>query len=166
MQTQLPMISVLSVATLLWTFPIHGTTQRENVPTAKQDSTHYVGVASWYGVQHQGRKMANGKRFDRRQLTAASWYFPLGTTVRVVNLENGKSEVVTITDRGPDRSLHRVIDLSEAAAEKLGYIRQGLTSVFLFPFVVIEPERTTTVSSLREPLSNDISVRSQILFPR
>jgi rare lipoprotein A len=90
-------------------------------------------LASWYGAQHQGRKMANGQRFDRHKYTAASWYFPLGTVVRVVNLKNGESVEVTITDRGPNLRLHRVLDLSEAAADLLGYVDDGLTPVFLYP---------------------------------
>jgi len=124
---------MLFAVSLLWIFPAIAAAQRASGPTAKPAPTPYIGVASWYGEQHQGRTMANGQRFDRHQLTAACWYFPLGTTVRVVNLKNGTSELVTITDRGPDLSLDRVIDLSEAAANRLGYLRQGLTLVFLFP---------------------------------
>jgi len=109
-------------------------TQKANVQSkAKKFKTQYIGTASWYGEKHQGRKMANGQRFDRHKLTAASWYFPLGTTIRVVNVKNGESVVVTITDRGPNLRLHRILDLSEAAAERLGYVGQGLTPVFLYP---------------------------------
>ena len=97
--------------------------------------SHFVGVASWYGEQHQGLKMANGKRFDRRKLTAASWYVPLGTVLRVVNLENGRSVTVTVTDRGPNLRLNRILDLSEAAAKKLNYIEKGLTPVFVSPLL-------------------------------
>ena len=95
--------------------------------------------------------MANGKRFDSRKLTAASWYFPLGTTIRVVNVKNGESVVVTITDRGPGQHLHRLIDLSEAAAERLDYIGQGLTPVFLSPVVSIETEPASLKVSLAAP---------------
>ncbi len=95
--------------------------------------TRETGIASWYGGEHQGRKMANGQRFDRREFTAASWDFPLGTFVRVVNAKNGDSVVVTITDRGPNHTLHRVIDLSEAAAKRLDYLGQGLTRVYVYP---------------------------------
>ena len=102
--------------------------------------SHFVGIASWYGEQHQGRKMANGKRFDRRKLTAASWYVPLGTVLRVVNLENGRSVTVTVTDRGPNLRLHRILDLSEAAARKLGYVEKGLTPVFVSPLLKYEPQ--------------------------
>src|ERR1700686_3697729 len=102
MQTRLRIGCLLFVASLLWTSPTSAATQKANVHKADQSlKLKYLGTASWYGKQHQGRKMANGKRFDRNKLTAASWYFPLGTTVRVVNLKNGKSVVVTITDRGP-----------------------------------------------------------------
>ena len=131
--------------------------QTTNIQTQKLVEAHYLGVASWYGIQHQGRPMANGQKFDRHQLTAACWYFPLGTTIRVVNLENGKSTMVVITDRGPNLGLDRVIDLSEAAADKLGYIREGLTSVFLFPVVTIEPEQAKIASDLIEPFSNEVS---------
>ena len=95
--------------------------------------------------------MANGKRFDSRKLTSASWYFPLGTTIRVVNVKNGESVVVTITDRGPGQHLHRLIDLSEAAAEHLDYVGQGLTLVFLSPVVSIETEPASLNAPLAAP---------------
>jgi rare lipoprotein A len=161
MQTKLRIVGLLFVATLLWIFPASAAIKRTNGRTARPTPKRYIGVASWCGGQHQGRKMANGQRFDRHQLTAACWYFPLGTTVRVVNLENGKSELVTITDRGPNLRLDRIIDLSEAAAGKLGYIRQGLTSVFLFPVVSIDPEQAKIASHLIEPFSDEVSVRSE-----
>src|SRR5690242_3035845 len=131
--------------------------------SAANAKTHSLGIASWYGQQHQGLKMANGKRFDRRKLTAASWYVPLGTVLRIVNLENGKSVTVTVTDRGPNLRLHRIVDLSEAAARQLGYIEKGLTPVFVSPVlsyqpqhaelhpVLIEPQRTALVATEMAP---------------
>jgi rare lipoprotein A (peptidoglycan hydrolase) len=113
-----------------------------------------TGIASWYGGQHQGRKMANGQRFDRRALTAACWVFPLGTLVRVVNVKNGDSVVVTVTDRGPNHNLHRVIDLSEAAATRLDYLGQGLARVYLYPlpsFQTIPVESLNTKPSGTKP---------------
>ena len=134
MQTKLRILGLAIVASLLWINPMlaasHGTKVQSK---AKKFKTRYIGTASWYGGKHQGRKMANGQRFDRHKLTAASWYFPLGTMIRVVNVENGESVVVTITDRGPNLRLHRILDLSQAAAERLGYVGQGLTPVFLYP---------------------------------
>jgi peptidoglycan lytic transglycosylase len=139
MQTMLRIIGFAVVASLLWISPTSAVSQRAKVQgKAKKFKTQYIGTASWYGEQHQGRKMANGQRFDRRKLTAASWYFPLGTTIRVVNMKNGESVVVTITDRGPNLRLHRILDLSEAAAERLGYVGQGLTPVFLYPVATFE----------------------------
>ncbi len=134
MQTKLRTLSLVVVASLLWISLASAESQRALVQTRpKSFKVKYIGTASWYGAQHQGRKMANGKRFDRHKLTAASWYFPLGTTIRVVNVKNGKSVMVTITDRGPNLRLHRILDLSEAAAERLDYRHDGLTTVFLYP---------------------------------
>jgi rare lipoprotein A len=122
---------------------------------AKKLKTQYIGTASWYGEQRQGRKMANGQPFDRHKLTAASWYFPLGTKVRVVNVKNGESVVVTITDRGPNLRLHRIVDLSEAAAERLGYVGQGLAPVFLYPVPPFETKAAGFNSGLtRTPASH------------
>ena len=134
MQTKLRIFGFVVVASLLWTSPTSAATQRAKTQNrAKKNKVQYMGTASWYGVQHQGRKMANGKLFDRHKLTAASWYFPLGTPLRVVNVSNGQSVLVTITDRGPNHRLNRIIDLSEAAAEHLNYVGEGLTLVFLYP---------------------------------
>jgi rare lipoprotein A len=139
MQTKLLFIGFAFVASLLWISSTSAVSQRATVQDkAKKLKTQYIGTASWYGEQHQGRKMANGQRFDRHKLTAASWYFPLGTTIRVVNVKNGESVVVTITDRGPNLRLHRILDLSQAAAERLGYVGQGLTPVFLYPVATFE----------------------------
>ena len=94
-----------------------------------------TGKASWYGEQHRGKLMANGKPFDPDKLTAASWFYPLGTKVRVTLLEEkGKSRsvLVTITDRGPARNLveeGRIIDLSHATFRKLAHPDLGLVDV-------------------------------------
>jgi|HubBroStandDraft_6_1064221.scaffolds.fasta_scaffold05824_3 rare lipoprotein A len=134
MQTKLRGFVFVVVASLLWLTPMIAGTQGATVQSkAKQLKTQYTGTASWYGAERQGQKMANGKPFDCHKLTAASWYFPLGTTIRVVNVKNGESVVVTITDRGPNLRLHRILDLSQAAAERLDYVGKGLTPVFLYP---------------------------------
>lgn len=152
MRTRLQ-ITVLMFLTGLLTAPLVSATPRPKgaTPTAIVEQ-HFVGVASWYGIQHQGRKMANGQKFDRRKLTAAYWYLPLGSTIRVTNLENGKSITVTVTDRGPNFRLHRVLDLSEAAARELDYIQKGLTPVFVLPVVSYEPQDAELHSVLVEPL--------------
>lgn len=87
------------------------------------------GKASWYGAAHHGRTMANGHPFNQHAMTAAMWDVPLGSKFRVTR--GGKSVVVTISDRGPARRLNRVIDLSRAAAAKLGMIDAGVAKVCL-----------------------------------
>lgn len=87
-----------------------------------------TGVASWYGKHWQGRKTASGTRFDIRKLTAANRDLPLNTRVRVTNLLNGLSVEVVVNDRGPYVG-ERVMDLSEAAAKRLGMIKSGLAPV-------------------------------------
>ena len=151
MQTKLRVTGLVVVASLLWMTPMSAVTPGARVQSkAKKLKTQYIGTASWYGEQRQGRKMANGKPFDRHKLTAASWYFPLGTTIRVVNVKNGESVVVTITDRGPNLRLHRILDLSEAAAERLGYVGQGLTPVFLYPLGSFETKAASFDTGLIE----------------
>src|SRR5580704_9316556 len=108
MQTKLRIGSLIFVASLLWTSPMSAAPLKAKAHSPTQSpKIRYTGIASWYGQQRQGRKMANGQRFDRRKMTAASWYFPLGTVIRVVNVKNGESVVVTVTDRGPNLRLHR-----------------------------------------------------------
>jgi rare lipoprotein A len=94
-----------------------------------------VGLASWYGEEHRGKLMANGKRFDPDKFTAASWYFPLGTKVRVTLASPTaprRSVLVTITDRGPAPELARegrIIDLSHAPFRRLASPQVGLVAV-------------------------------------
>jgi rare lipoprotein A len=91
--------------------------------------TERDGLASWYGGKHHGGPTASGERFNKRAMTAAHRKFPFGTRVRVTNLKNGKSVVVRINDRGPYG--RAIIDVSEAAAEKLDMIRAGVVPVKL-----------------------------------
>jgi rare lipoprotein A len=87
-----------------------------------------VGRASWYGPYHHGRKTANGEIFNMNALTAAHRTLPLGTRVKVTNLENGRAVVVRLNDRGPYID-GRIIDLSRKAAEVLGMAEKGLAQV-------------------------------------
>ena len=89
-----------------------------------------VGWASWYGKQHHGQKTASGEPFSRWQLTAAHRSLPLGTKVKVTNLRTGQDVVVTINDRGPHGGgKRRIIDLSEAAAKRIGLVQRGVEQV-------------------------------------
>lgn len=82
------------------------------------------GDASWYGTKFHGRLTSNGERYDMYKMTAAHKNLPLPTYVQVTNLDNGKKVVVRVNDRGPFHK-GRVIDLSYAAATKLGILEKG-----------------------------------------
>ncbi len=86
------------------------------------------GVASWYGKEFHGKLAANGEVFDMTAYTAAHRKLPLGSMVRVINLDNGKSVQVRINDRGPYVT-GRMLDLSHAAARELGMVEAGTTAV-------------------------------------
>jgi len=107
------------------------------VPHVSSAATN--GLASWYGEEHRGKLMANGKRFNPDKLTAASWFYPLGTKVQVTlaaNTPAQRSVVVTITDRGPAKELvhdGRIIDLSHATFRRLAPTALGLVAVAVRP---------------------------------
>jgi rare lipoprotein A (peptidoglycan hydrolase) len=88
------------------------------------------GDASYYGDELAGNPTASGERFDPAKLTAAHRTLPLGSRVRVTNLNNGESVVVRINDRGPFHG-QRVIDLSKAAAREIGMLSRGTARVRL-----------------------------------
>jgi len=88
------------------------------------------GVASYYADQFHGRRTANGETFDMHALTAAHQTLPFNTRVRVTNLDNGRSVVVRINDRGPFVK-GRIIDLSYGAAKNVGLIGPGTARVRL-----------------------------------
>lgn len=87
-----------------------------------------VGIASWYGPNFHGKMTANGEIFDQNKMTAAHKTLPLPSFAYVENLENGKSVIVKINDRGPF-SGSRIIDLSKRAAQELGFKNKGLAKV-------------------------------------
>jgi rare lipoprotein A len=87
-----------------------------------------VGLASWYGEPHHGHPTASGEVFDMTRLTAAHRTLPLGTRLRVMNLENGRIVGVWVNDRGPYVA-GRVLDLSREAARALGMVERGVVPV-------------------------------------
>ncbi|RKX71460.1 hypothetical protein DRP53_01395 [candidate division WOR-3 bacterium] len=91
-------------------------------------SSSSYGKASWYGKEFHGKRTASGEIFNMYAFTAAHRTLPFGTKVRVTNLANGKSVVVKINDRGPFVR-GRIIDLSYAAAKKIGLVRMGVAKV-------------------------------------
>jgi len=107
-----------------------GTTRPLSGPAelTTRERDRQVGYASFYARAHDGRRTASGERYDMDEMTAAHRTLPFGTRVRVTNLSNGREAVVRINDRGPFRK-GRVIDVSYAAARKLGLVRSGVAKV-------------------------------------
>lgn len=103
------------------------------------DASRYraTGTASWYGTKFHGQATANGEAYDLYGMTAAHKTLPLPSYVRVTNLENNRSVILRVNDRGPFYS-DRIIDLSFAAAKKLGYAEIGTARVRVEG---IDPER-------------------------
>lgn len=112
-----------------------------------------IGIASWYGPSFHGRPTANGEIFNMNQLTAAHPTLPLPSLVEVTNLTNGRALTVRLNDRGPFAK-DRIIDLSRAAAERLGFREKGTAEVrvrYLGPAslaggLVLEPRPVPTPS--------------------
>ena len=102
------------------------------VTAEPEPSATITGHASWYGDEFARRPTASGERFDPDKFTGAHRTLPLGCKVRVTNLVNGRSVLVTINDRGP-YARRRAIDLSYGAARALGMLRRGVTRVRIEP---------------------------------
>ncbi len=116
-----PLLSLMVLA-LAGTACLHGR------PAAPAPGGFEEGLASFYSDAFQGRPTASGQPYDRGALTCAHRTAPFGARLRVTELETGRSVVVTVNDRGPHRA-GRIVDLSRAAAERLGMTRRGLVRV-------------------------------------
>lgn len=108
------------------------------------------GVASWYGAKFHGRRTSSGEPYDMFAMTAAHPSLPLPTYVRVTNLENGKSVVVRVNDRGPFLR-GRVIDLSYAAAHRIGMLGKGTAQVEIVALEPWDGRRASQVSATPAP---------------
>ncbi|HJV85439.1 MAG TPA: septal ring lytic transglycosylase RlpA family protein [Noviherbaspirillum sp.] len=122
-------------------------TPSDTKPAAKHASKHSLdrsgkprrGKASYYARNFHGKKMADGTPLNPQSNAAASKTLPLGTTAKVTNLENGKSDVVEIRDRGPYVD-GRIVDVTPKTAEKLGIKEQGVAPVEVKPLEVPQPD--------------------------
>ena len=101
---------------------------KDGTRSASGSPTVVDGAASYYGKGHHGKKTANGEIFDMKRLTAAHLSLPFGSIVKVTNLSNQRSVIVRINDRGPYVA-GRIIDLSQAAAERLDMVEVGIVQV-------------------------------------
>lgn len=121
------------------------------------DGYREQGVASWYGAPFHGRRTSSGTVYDMHDFTAAHKTLPLPTLVRVTNLENGRSVVVTVDDRGPFVK-NRLIDLSFAAAKELGIVQTGTGRV------EVEAVRTRRVLSASAAPAAAAPAKAQRIF--
>lgn len=103
------------------------------------------GGASWYGAKFHGHKTSNGETYNMYEMSAAHKSLPLPTYAKVTNLDNGRSVIVRINDRGPFHE-GRIIDLSYAAAKKLGYYRSGVANVEVEAITVPQYPNGTSAS--------------------
>jgi rare lipoprotein A len=107
---------------------IYNTLKATNPEMVNAMNNAKSGLASWYGGMFHGRLTAMGTRYDMNSMTAAHRTLPLGTWVQVTNANNGKTAIVQVTDRGPYVA-NRIMDLSSAAAIRLGYKDAGTTKI-------------------------------------
>jgi len=103
---------------------------RRYVPLTRVGPFQQKGIASWYGKRFHGNPTSSGEPYDMYKMSAAHPILPIPSFARVTNISNGRSVVVRINDRGPFHS-NRIIDLSYAAAYKLGYVAAGSTRVLV-----------------------------------
>ena len=118
------------------------------VPETRLRSFQQRGVASWYGKKFHGQRTSIGEPYDMFSMTAAHPTLAIPSYVRVTNVSNGKTVVVRVTDRGPFHA-DRIIDLSYAAAYRLGYVNVGSTRVDVE--AILPGETTTTVYAQAKP---------------
>jgi len=102
--------------------------QAPSSPGYTIEGSTQIGLASWYGIEEHNNYAASGERFSKHAYTAAHKTLPMGTVVRVTNLENGRDVIVKINDRGPFVG-DRIIDLSHAPAKSVDMIQKGVVKV-------------------------------------
>ena len=110
-----------------------------------------TGMASWYGEDFNGKMTANGERYNMNTLTAAHRTLPLPCIVKVTNLQNGRSIIARVNDRGPYVK-DRIIDLSKHGAQLLGYMGQGTTKVKVE--ILAKESKALKAAMLNEPLAD------------
>lgn len=157
-----PLIATVDVQAIPEPVPVRGPIARRGNPESYQIAgvTHRVtpyrvgqietGVGSWYGRKFHGQLTSSGEPYDMFQLTAAHKTMPIPAWVRVTNLDNQRSVILRVNDRGPFVG-DRILDLSWAAAERLGYASQGTAPLQMEVLVVPEEDATLVASPLVPP---------------
>jgi peptidoglycan lytic transglycosylase len=137
---------------------------QEEPAQPKGQKIQQVGEASWYGPDQQGKETASGEAFNQQELTAAHPTLPLGTKAIVTNLETGKSVQVKINDRGPYVK-GRKIDLSRAAAKKIGVNKKGVAKVKIVATVPRKAEKRFVQKQTSGSFQEDGKTTQQRLSP-
>lgn len=143
----------------VYTPDVYDKPTKDDAPYVTEGHTQ-VGIASWYGIEEHNNFAASGERFSKHAYTAAHKTLPLGTVVRVTNLENGRDVVLKINDRGPFVG-DRIIDLSHAPAVAIDMIQKGTVKVKVEVLSTpssrtgsyFDPHYTVQVGSYREKAS-------------
>jgi rare lipoprotein A len=120
---------------------------KEYYPTVVRVGDTFSGIASWYGNDFHGKSTSNGEAYDMYAMTAAHKTLPMNTVVRVTNTQNNSQVIVRINDRGPFVE-SRIIDLSYAAAEKIGVSKKG-TAPIMLEVLGFEPSSMRTIDMAR-----------------
>lgn len=115
-------------ALAVWCAALFGTALAKQEPSTS--GAHEKGLAAFYSRTLEGHKTACGGIYSPSEMTTAHRTLPCGTKVRITNLKNGKSVEATVNDRGPT-SRKRIVDVSQAVAEQLDFVKQGTTNVEL-----------------------------------
>lgn len=129
--TRIAVNSFFLLAVIYFNFPLSANAQSNPITDkakTKRTTKVFYGQASFYANKFNGRRTASGETFDQKKLTCACNVLPLGTWIKVTNLRNGRSAIVKVNDRIHPK-MKRIVDLSRAAAQKLGYVSSGLTRV-------------------------------------
>ena len=121
-------VSVVSSCTIDRSLRYRSDSNSARIQRNVGNQEYISGVSSYYGKKFHGRKTANGETFDMYDLTAAHKTLPFGTIIEVENLSNNKKVTVRINDRGPFVR-NRILDLSYAAAKKIGMIKSGTAKI-------------------------------------
>lgn len=123
-----------------------------------------TGVASWYGRRFNGMPTSSGERYDMYAMTAAHPTLPIPSYVRVTNLENARSVIVRVNDRGPFHK-ERLIDLSYTAAWKLGYVDKGSTRVEVEAIIPGDVTTTVAVAAPAPAMTDPVTVPQEEVKP-
>ncbi len=119
---------VIASALLMWVlFPVIGYGQSSSPPGAKLGPAQ--GICVYYNDKFHGHTLASGEKYDKEALTAAHKTLPFGTMVKVTNLENNKSTVVRVNDRGPHGSKMKIIEITSRAAKEIDMVKKGKVKV-------------------------------------